>query len=84
MTPSELKANVENTGSVFFTRKSMKFFGDTMRNYSVYADEIIGICDNIPTKVWVLYRKKAVKYNVKGRAYFSQETFKRVHSKEVE
>lgn len=35
MTPSELKANVEIRGSYFFTRKSMKFFGDTMKNYGV-------------------------------------------------
>lgn len=33
MTPSELKYQVEQTGSNFFDRKTMKFFGDTMKNY---------------------------------------------------
>jgi len=37
MTPSELKYHVTNNNqeSHFFTRSSMKFFGDTMANYGV-------------------------------------------------
>ncbi len=38
MTPAELKRRVEATGSVFFSRSSMRFFGDTMRNYRVHFD----------------------------------------------
>ena len=33
MTPSELKNNVEKTGSYFFDRLNMRFFCDTMANY---------------------------------------------------
>ena len=43
MTPSELKYNVEETGSHYFERSSMKFFGDTMRNYGVC--ETVDECD---------------------------------------
>lgn len=34
-TASELKAAVDATGSHFFTRDTMRFFGDTMANYGV-------------------------------------------------
>ena len=72
MTSSELKYNVENTetDSYFFTRKTMKFFGDTMRNY--------GVRDNGDT--WELYRRRPVKYGLDSSAYFDKETFKRVYN----
>ena len=37
MNPSKLKALHQSTasGSFFFSRKTMKFFGDTMANYAV-------------------------------------------------
>lgn len=71
MTPSELKYNVEQAGysPYFFTRKTMKFFGDTMRNYGVRD-----LGDR-----WELYRKKPVKHGLRGSAYFSKDTFKRIH-----
>ena len=76
MTPSELKYNVEKTGSVFFTRDSMKFFGDTMKNYRVRA----AIKNNL--FVWELWRKNPVKHGLKKSAYFDQITFERVYSRE--
>ena len=69
MTPSDLKYNVENTGSNFFERSSMKFFGDTMRNY--------GVRDNGST--WELFRRSPVKHGLDKSAYFDKITFKRVH-----
>lgn len=35
MTPSELKHKIEQTGEepYFFTRETMRFFGDTMANF---------------------------------------------------
>lgn len=45
MTPSELKYQVEQTGSHHFDRKSMKFFGDTMSNYGCFLV-------TITVKVW--------------------------------
>jgi len=75
MTASELKHNVENIGKcdIFFDRSTMKFFGDTMKNYGVCSD----ILDSVP--VWVLYRKRAVKNNLRSSTYFTKDTFKRVH-----
>jgi len=71
MTPSELKYQVEQSGTnpYYFTRKTMKFFGDTMRNYGVRSSG-----DN-----WELYRKRPVKHGLKTSAYFDKETFERVH-----
>lgn len=78
MTPSELKYHVEQAGhdSYFFTRKTMKFFGDTMRNY--------GVCEaTITTRsgqktVWELYRKRPVLHGMQSSAYFDQTTYARV------
>ena len=75
MTPSELKANVQETEPYFFDRKTMKFFGDTMKNYGVRSAMI----DNMP--VWELYRKRPVKHGLKTSAYFDQKTFERVFPK---
>lgn len=41
MTPSDLKYNVEKTGSCFFDRSSMKFFGDTMANYGCSSGVLV-------------------------------------------
>jgi hypothetical protein len=71
MTPSELKARVEQgQDRYFFTRDTMKFFGDTMRNYSVRD---LG-------NVWELYRKRPVKHGLQSSAYFDKQTFQRVFS----
>lgn len=83
MTPSELKAYVEDAGHdpFFFTRETMKFFGDTMRNYGVRG----------PVKVetysgeymcWELYRRRPVKHGLFSSAYFDTETYRRVMPKQ--
>ena len=72
MTPSELKYNVEKTGSCFFERSSMRFFGDTMRNYGVRD---VGDC-------WELYRKHAVNGGLKNSSFFDKATFGRVFKNE--
>ena len=69
MTASELKYNVEQGHDrYFFTRDSMRFFGDTMRNY--------GVRDGGTT--WKLYRRHPVKHGFRDSAYFDKATFKRV------
>jgi len=65
MTPSELKHHVEQTGSHHFDRKTMKFFGDTMRNY--------GVRD--AGQYWELYRKRPVKHGLSSSMYFDKKTF---------
>ena len=66
MTPSELKYQYEQKqDGYFFTRKTMKFFGDTMKNYG---------CRDAGTH-WELYRKHAVKYQLQSSHYFDKVTF---------
>lgn len=74
LTPSELKALHEehNPESYFFTRKSMGFFGDTMRNYAVKLTEIEG------RWYYELLRRRPVKYGLKNSAYFEVDTYRRV------
>lgn len=65
---SDLKYVVEQTGSYFFTRSTMKFFGDTMKNYGVRE---LSDC-------YELYRKKPVKHNQTGSSFFDKKTFIRL------
>lgn len=84
-TASDLKYYVEQAGheSHFFTRDTMKFFGDTMRNYGVKETVIT---DNYGgrRRVIELFRKRPVKHGMKDSAYFDSETFQRVFSKRGE
>lgn len=85
MNPSELKYQVEKTGSNFFSRDSMKFFGDTMQNYGVcsatiqcyYNDRDEWIEGGVSVEVWELYRKHPVKHGLQKSAYFDKKTFAR-------
>lgn len=78
MNPSELKYNVEKTGSNFFSRDSMKFFGDTMRNYGVSSATVTEY-DGTATECWELYRRRPVKHGLDKSAYFCKKTFRRVY-----
>ena len=74
MTPSELRANIlaVRPNSQFFDDKTMRFFGDTMKNYGVRSyDE----------NTWELYRKKPVKYGLQDSAYFDKRTLILVYPK---
>ena len=74
MTPSELEANIlkREPNSHYFDRKTMRFFGDTMRNYGVRKAEINGLA------VWELYRKRPVNHGVKSSAFFRTTDFQQV------
>ena len=86
MTPSELKHHVEAAGHepYFFQRKTMAFFGDTMRNYGVRARLIMSDYDRAgtyveggsPILVWELYRKRPVKHGLQSSAFFEQESYR--------
>ena len=69
MTPSELKQNVEAAGHepYFFVYKTMKFFGDSMKNYGVRSAR----------DCWELWRKRPV-HGLTSSAYFDKQTFERV------
>ena len=70
MDASALKYHVEASGYTpfFYTRKNMRFFGDTMKNY--------GVRDAGDT--WELYRRRPVAHGLKNSVYFDKKTFKRV------
>ena len=83
MTPSQLKYKVNefNPDSYYFNRESMKFFGDTMRNYGVRSTNVKVISQGhgvIITDCWELYRKRQVKNGLQRSVYFDKITFKRV------
>lgn len=78
MKPSELKYNVAQTGSHFFDRKTLKFFGDSMSNYGVRSAVVINHSGE-EVGCWELYRHRAVKHGLKTSAYFDKVTFKQVH-----
>lgn len=71
-TKSDLKLKVSQTGSCFFNRESMKFFGDTMANYGLRSYN---------ANTWELYRKNSVKTGLKDSAYFDKITNERVYLK---
>ena len=71
MNSSQLKYNHEslNPESYYFTRNSMRFFGDTMRNYGVKTHE----------NFYELYRKHPVKHGLNNSAYFDKTSFIKLH-----
>jgi len=83
-TASDLKYMVRISGNsrYFFDRKSMKFFGDTMKNYGVRKARINAYGENgeiITVEAWELYRRQPVKGGLQSSAYFDPQTFKRIH-----
>lgn len=69
MTSSELKYQYElnnNPGAFFFTRSTMRFFGDTMRNYGVITHD----------DCYELHRKQPVKHGLTASRFFNKKTFK--------
>ena len=79
MTKTELKYAVIATGSHFFDRASMRFFGDTIANYSLCArTESITTTGGTHT-CHMLTRKRPVKNGLQSPAFFDTTTFERVH-----
>ena len=70
MTIYELKCAVENIAKNqhFFSRKTMSFFGDTLKNF--------GVLDCIDT--WKVYRRKSVKHGLQNSFHFDKITYKQV------
>ena len=71
MTIYELKLGVENIAKnqYFFSRKTMSFFGDTLKNF--------GIIDN--GDCWKVYRRKPVKHGLQSSFNFDKITYKQVY-----
>lgn len=78
MTASELKENVHANGNAYyFTHKTMKFFGDTMRNYGVRSTRIDTQLEK-HIECWELYRRRPVKHGLWSSEYFRKDNFHRV------
>lgn len=79
MTASDLKYHVQQTGSNFFDRSSMKFFGDKMANYYVSANPVnITTSSGVKHTCWELTRVRPVKMGLQAPAYFDWTTYERV------
>ncbi len=81
-TPSDLKWHVEQAGhdSHFFTRPTMRFFGDTMRNYSVRQPQEVETYSG-KVMAYELARKRPVKHGLCKSAYFDSTSFAQVFIK---
>ena len=77
---SDLKYHVEQSGNEqhFSTRQTMKFFGDTMRNYGVRQPRLITTVLGESVMCYELYRRRPVNGGSQSSAFFCAETFKRV------
>lgn len=78
-TASDLKAAVEANGHEphFFTRSTMRFFGDTMRNYGTRRTTVQDVRGQ-QRDVYELYRRRPVKHGLDSSSYFDASTFARV------
>lgn len=82
MNISQLKILTSVHHPFFFSRGSMRFFGDTLANYGIRSAKVFTCFDAdgkytptiIEVDVWELYRKRPVKNNLKESTYFSKET----------
>ena len=74
MTPSDLKLlyQTHNPEGHFFDRRTLAFFGDTMKNYGVRTCEV-------DSTAWELYRKRRTPKGHWKSAYFDKVTFKERH-----
>lgn len=79
MTSAMLKAKIEASREepYFFDRKTMSFFGDTMRNYGV-RETVINTYSEKKVPVYELYRRRPVRHGLRASAFFRKDTFARV------
>jgi hypothetical protein len=79
-TASDLKYAVETSGNepYFFTRSTMKFFGDTMANYGIRQPREIITQSGETVRAYELVRRRPVKHGLQSSAWFNAETFERV------
>lgn len=80
MTVSQLRQHVSATGSHFFDKKTLEFFGDKLSNYKVIGPIEITTISGLSATVWELARKTPVKHGLKSSAYFDTTTYARRYS----
>lgn len=76
---SDLKYAVEQAGNspYFFSRQSMRFFGDSMSNYGFRKAREIQTYSG-PVLAYELTRKRPVKNGLDSSAFFDAVSFERV------
>lgn len=81
LTASELKYRVTQTrhDSHFFDRATLKFFGDTMRNFAVDEAAPVTLRDGSQCMAYRRRRIHAVKMGNRDCFYFCADTFKQLH-----
>ena len=77
-TASDLRQFVEQTETHFFDRATMRFFGDTMRNYGLRQPQPVTLYDGSTVLAYELFRRRPVKHGLKASAWFNSTTFERV------
>jgi hypothetical protein len=79
-TASDLKYHVEQAGHDphFFTRSSMRFFGDRMSNYGIRQPVTVTTQSGEKVPAYELTRRRPVKHGLASSAWFHAETFARV------
>lgn len=63
MTIADIKYAMQKRGSHFFDRATLKFFGDTMKNFGVYTED----------GQTLVYRKNPAKHGLTGTWRFDPE-----------
>lgn len=81
--PSQLKREVINAGNepYFFAPKTMRYFGDTMRNYGVRKPVEIETNLGEIVKAYELFRKRPVRGGRTESSWFHADSFKCVYPK---
>jgi len=74
MNKSELIDKVNQTGSYFFSKDNLRFFGDSRSNY--YLSRKIHDVNGV--NCYKLSRRKAVNGGLKAPAYFDVDSFKKI------
>lgn len=82
-TSSDLRFHIEQAGTspFFFTRRNMRFAGDTMRNFGVRKPVEIETQAGQKIMAYELFRRKPTKYGLQNSFWFCAKTFNRVHPK---
>lgn len=82
---SDLKHAVEQAGTAshFFTRDTMRHWGDRMSNYGLRQPRPVTLHDGRTVNAYELTRKRPVKGGLRSSAWFDAETFKRVFPAEA-
>ena len=78
MDKTELKYRTAEVEPYFFTRSTMKFFGDTMANYYVPKKPVKVTTYDEEVECWELQRIRPVKHGLNDSAFFRCDTFERV------